>query len=323
MKKSLIVMTLTITLFVIINTNQFHQKKAMPFIAIANYGPHETLTATIDGFKKQMQVEGFTENVNIRYKTMDVSFQPTLIAQMIASLQSKKPDILVVLSTPVAQVAKGMVHDTPIVYASIADPVAIGILKTLHQAEKNITGCSDMQDLNAFLEFTKTLLPKAQHIGFLYSTSEANDEALLHTLKKHAKEFKMKVIAIPIDQERDIPVRIQALKNKADFIFTSHSGTIQPALPVIAAEAEKMHIPILNADCQAVRDGLALASHGVSFEQVGKKSGEIAARLLQGTPIDKITPQYLSKEDHKAVINQAIAKKYAIQIPRNKAIEEV
>lgn len=90
---------------------------------------------------------------------------------MIASLQSLKPDILVVLSTPVTQVEKGMVHDTPIVYTSIADPVATGILKERDQAEKNISGCWDMQDLSAFLEFAKSLLPKAQVIGFLYSTA--------------------------------------------------------------------------------------------------------------------------------------------------------
>lgn len=67
MKQATIYITIIIILFVAIDRYQHYSPKDLPLIAIANYGPHETLISTIHGLKKQMEQEGFVES--------DVSFQ--------------------------------------------------------------------------------------------------------------------------------------------------------------------------------------------------------------------------------------------------------
>ncbi len=86
----------------------------LPVVAIASYGPHASLLATIEGFKEQMAKEGFIEGENISYLTADVGFDQALIPQMISSLKLKDPKIIVVMTTPVAQFAKGKIHDIPL-----------------------------------------------------------------------------------------------------------------------------------------------------------------------------------------------------------------
>ena len=252
-------------LLIALYTNYFTDKNdSLPIVAIANYGPHASLDAAIAGFKKQMQEEGFTENHNIRYKISDVGFDQSLIPQMLTNFKAQHPKVMLVMTTPVGQAAKATIHDIPLIYTVITDPVEAGLIKEKYKPDQNITGSSEMQDLNAFLKFAKSILPTAHKVGLLYATSEANDIALVRMMKASAAELDMSVVAIPVEQARDVQLRMQAFKNTVDFIYVGTSGPIQPTLPVISAEASKMHIPVFNVDAHAVQDGLALASFGVA-----------------------------------------------------------
>ena len=308
-----------ITAFTICN-NKTHNK--LPVVAIANYGPHASLDAAIAGFKEQMRAEGFTENQNIHYETADVGFDPSLIQQMLVSLKARNPRAMLVMTTPVAQAAKGKIHDIPLIYTVITDPVEAGFIKEKYKANANITGSSDMQDLKAFLKFAKSILPIARRVGLLYATSEANDIALVNMMQASASELDMSVVAIPVEQARDVQIRMQEFKSKVDFIYVGTSGPIQPTLPVISAEARKMHIPVFNVEAQAVKDGLALASFGVDYTTVGRNAAKLTADVLRGQKISDLTPLYPKSEDHHGLINKKLAVELGITIPSNIEIVE-
>ncbi|GHU13838.1 ABC transporter substrate-binding protein [Alphaproteobacteria bacterium] len=299
----------------------YHGKKNdLPVIAIANYGPHSTLEASLNGLKKELADCGFIENKTIRYEIADVGFDPALIPQMITNLVGYKPKVMVTKSTPVSQFAKGKVHDIPLVYCDITDPMEVGLIKTKGQSHENVTGSSDQNDLEQFLNFAKELLPNAKTVGLLYSTSESNDAALVHLMEEATSSVGLSVLAIPVDQARDIPVRMQEFRNKADFIYVGMSGPIQPALPTIASEAQKMGIPVFNSGDQAVRDGLVLASFGANYESVGRNAGKLVVKLLKGADIKTLAPIYPGSCDHQCFINKKLADRFQIKIPKGSAI---
>ncbi|MEQ9115962.1 MAG: ABC transporter substrate-binding protein [Rickettsiales bacterium] len=315
MKKFVVtVVLISIAIFVFIN---FKKEDHLPVIAIANYGPHITLEDTVSGFKRELAKNGFIENKNIRFEVLDVSFDPSLIPQMLASLKAKDPKIMLVLTTPVAQMSKKMLKDIPLVYADVADPVQAGLISNHQTSGKNMTGSSDMQDLEILLSFAKTLLPNARKVGLLYSTAESNDDVLLRKMREAGDKTGFKVVAVPVDQSRDIPVRMQQFKGKVDFIYVGSSGPIQPALPSISAEARKMNIPVFNMESKAVKEGLALASFGVDYIAVGRNAGELAVKILNGGKVSSLKPSYPDAEDHKAFVNKKLAKKFSIKIPKN------
>lgn len=287
----------------------------IPVVAIANYGPHSSLEAAISGFKDEMARRGFIQNETVVYEIADVGFDPSLIPQMLISLKAKNPKVIVVMTTPIAAIAKAKITDIPLVYTVVTDPIEAGLLKNKNMADNNMTGSSEMQDLTAFLSFAQSLLPESKRIGILYATSEANDAALVRMMKESAAEKNMVVVAIPVDQARDVPMRMQEFKNKVDFIYVGTSGPIQPTLPVISAMARKMHIPLFNADSQAVRDGLALGSFGVDYHSVGRNAGKLAAAVLDGESVTTLAPVYPSAADHCGIINKKIAASFDIKIP--------
>lgn len=286
----------------------------LPLIAIANYGPHPSLEASIAGMKQSLASQGYIENKTVRYKIADVGFDPALIPQMITQLKNQKPRILVVITTPVAQYAKGAIHDIPLVYSNITDPIEAGLISENNTPEK-LTGASDRQDLNAFLSFAQKLLPKARRVGMLYASSEANDVALVNMMQKAAAFYQMEVIALPIHQARDVPLVMQQFKGKIDLLYVGASGPIQPTLPVIAKHCHDMKIPLFNVHEEAVKKGLALASFGVNYEKVGHNTGVLIGQLLQGQAIEQLQPSYPAIQDHHGYINAEQAKLFGIAIP--------
>lgn len=315
-KKILGIFGLILIIFVAIVYNS-RKESSLPLIAIANWGPHSSLEASMNGLKEQLQLEGFFENKTVQYEITDVGFDASLIPQMITKLKNHNPKVMIVVSTPIAQYAKGKIKDISLVYSSITDPVEAGLLVQKNTPNGNITGSSDMQDLKSFLKFVKTILPNAKTVGLLYATAESNDIALVKMMRSAADSVKMSVIAIPIEQARDVHIRVQEFKGKVDFIYVGTSGPIQPALPAIAAEAKKMNIPVFNVNTEEVRNGLAFGSFGVNYNAVGMNAGKLVAALLKGKPISELRPIYPAGTDHEGLISRKKAIELGIQIPDN------
>ena len=278
---SRIKISLILSIIFLIGLISLPNQQTLPVIAIANYGPHSSLNDTINGIKQQLAEEGFIENKTVRYVIKDVGFDSMLIPQMLISLQAQKPQLLVTLTTPVSQMAKSLVKNTPIIFTAVTDPVQAGLLDHKDQASKKMTGSSDQQNLEIFLAFAKTVLPHARRIGLLYSSSESNDHALLQMMRKAAAHHHMSVVAVAIDHASDVPMRMSAFKNKVDFIYVGASGPIQPTLPAISAKAKIMQIPLFNVNDKAVMDGLAMASMGVDYIHVGRHAGKNCLRHLK------------------------------------------
>lgn len=289
----------------------------LPIIAIANYGPHASLEATIKGIKQGLANNGFIGGKNIKYEIMDVNFDQSMISQMIATLMGKKPKVIVTLSTPISQFAKKSIKDTPVVFACAEDPVISGI------AGENITGSSDRYDMVTVFKFIKRLLPATKSIGIFYSTSESNNDVFFKDSKKAAKELGINLVAIAIDQARDIPMRISAFKNKVDAIFVQASGTVQPAFPVIYKEAKKMCIPTINFDDGFIREGVGVASFGINYIKVGDAAGAMVARILKGEETRNIKVAYPQSNEYSCVISAKNATDANVSIPSDMTNIEV
>ncbi|ETO11053.1 hypothetical protein RFI_26320 [Reticulomyxa filosa] len=159
-------------------------------IGIANYGPHASLEATISGFKKEMSALGYDKQ--IEYLDLNVNFDQMQIPNMLSRIKASKPDLVIAISTPVAQAAKRVFKENPIIFAAIIDPVEAKLLENYNNAGKNITG------------------------SILFSTSEANDKALIEMFKEAGEKEGISTLAVGIDSSREISIKIKAFKNKGE-----------------------------------------------------------------------------------------------------------
>lgn len=283
-------------------------------VAIANYGPHASLEDTIKGIKQGLTALGYSENKNIKYDISHINFDKTLLPQMLAKIKSGKPDVVVSLSTPVSQAAKHYFKDTPVVFVDVTEPVSAGLVN-----QANLTGISEKQDLAGVISFAKQVLPSVKKIGLLYSTGDDNDKALLDLFKQIAAKQNIELVALSVDQPRDILVRMQAFKSKkVDLIYVGTSGPIQPSLPMIVSIANQASIPVFNADCDAVKHHQAFACYAVSYVALGKQAAGVIDKIVKGESPKNIPIYYPRAQDHEAFVSEKMAHKLKITLPKNK-----
>lgn len=316
MKNNFILLTVAMLMsLMLIGCLGDYQTNNLPCIAIANYGPHASLDDAIAGLKQHLAKAGYIEGKTIRYAISQVNFDTSLIPQMITQLLTNEPKVLVAMTTPIAQFAQGKTGIVPVVYNVITDPVAAGLIPDEHHSTSLMTGSSDRQNMHAVLTFIKRIVPAAQRIGLLYGTGETNDAALLAMMKQATQELHMELIAIPVAQSRDIHHAMEQLKDAVDCMYVGTSGTIQPALPLIAQCADSFGIPVINVNEDAVTAGLVVASFGVNYERVGANAGKLVEAILKGDPITQLQPIYPTLEDHVAYISTLRAEHLGMAIP--------
>ena len=281
-------------------------------IAIASFGDHPQLNASIDGFKKQLAAEGYVEGKDVTYQLSHTNFDLTLVPQMIAKLKADKPKLMYTITTPVSQVAKKALTGSgiPIVFAAVTDPVSAKLTPSWEAGDAGITGASDLQDMGAVMSFAHKLVPGAKRFGMPYNPGEANDAALLEKLKAAAPAQNFSVVAVGVDNANDIQQRVASFKGKVDVIYNPTSNLLQPATAAVASAARQAGIPLMNADPEPVRKGIAVAAVAVSYERVGVNAGKIAARILKGADPKSIAPSKPSLEDHETLVSRKALKAY-------------
>ncbi|MBQ9350037.1 MULTISPECIES: ABC transporter substrate-binding protein [unclassified Phyllobacterium] len=283
-------------------------------IGIAQFGKHPQLDETVTAFKAELVKLGIADAV---FDELQVNFDATLIPQMVTKLASANPKLILAVTTPVAQGARQIVGNTgtPVVFAAVTDPVVAKLTPSWEAGDKNMTGASDLQDVNSVVKFIKQLLPDAKRLAYLYNPGEDNDVAVLKLVKEAAAAQGLTVVEVGLDNTNDIPMRVSSLAGKADVIYVPASNLVQPAVPAVAAAALSINIPIVNASAQAVRDGLVAAAFEVSYTKVGQNAAKLAAEIIAGKSAASLAPIKPSYADHAALINEKVLEKTGHKAP--------
>jgi putative tryptophan/tyrosine transport system substrate-binding protein len=292
--------------------------KADPIhIGIAQWGRHPQLDAVNTNFRAELAALGFVEGKDVVYDWEVANFDASILPQILNKLKSASPKLIMTISTPVAQSAKQTLKGAgiPIVFAAITDPIKAKLVTDWEHGADDMTGSSDQQNAGSIIEFTKKLMPGLKKLGVLYNPGEDNNLSVLERLKGAAAPAGIEIVEAGCDNAADIPIRVAALKGRADAVFVPTGGMMQPAIPAISAAAAQIALPVVNSSAVAARDGLVLAGYEVNYDDVGRAAGDIAAKILKGAKPADIPPVRVGKDDFKVVISAKELKKLGMTLP--------
>lgn len=286
-------------------------------ITIANFGEHPALRAAVNGFKAEVVRQGFVEGKDVAFDDQHINFDRTLIPQLLTNAASKKPALIVVVTTPVAQSSIRVVTDKsiPIVFMSVVDPVVAKIVPSWERGSDTHTGATLYPDFNASLAFVRQLLPNANRLGIPYNPGEDNDISNMKEMRAAAPKHGFALVEVGIDSPNDIAQRLQSLQGKVDAVFVIQSNILQTSLPVIAAATQRMGVPAINTLDTPVRQHQFLAAHALSYERMGANAGRIAARILRGEKPAAIPPHRPGPEDYSIVISRKQLVQWKMEAP--------
>ena len=188
-------------------------------------------------------------------------------------------DLILAIATPAAQAVAGATSDIPIVCTAITDFAASGLVKDNDAPGGNVTGTSDMNPVVDQIDLLHQLAPEAKKVGLLYCTAESNSKIQIELAAAELKKLGIEGIEYTASSSNEVQQVVESMMGKVDAIYTPTDNTIASAMTVIASIANEHKVPTVCGEVAHVEAG-GLASLSINYEELGRRAGEMAVRIL-------------------------------------------
>ena len=171
MKSKSIFWLLTTIFLATVAPTDAQQPKKIPKIGVLHPGLSALLDVSspqLEGLRRGLREHGYTEGKNIvieyRFAEGNVDRLPDLAAELVRL----NVDVIVAAGgTPAILAAKNATNTIPIIFPTVGDPVALGIVASLGRPGGNITGLTirTPEFSGKRLELLKEVVPRARRVA--------------------------------------------------------------------------------------------------------------------------------------------------------------
>jgi putative ABC transport system substrate-binding protein len=245
-------------------------------IGVAVYVDHPSLQLVRDNFEQYLEDKG----VKVTYKDANAQADGANVAT-IATTFATDPDLdlILAITTPIAQGMVEQEKEVPIIYAAITDPADAGLVPAIEgPSGTNVVGTSDLNPNAKPVGVVHDFVPEAKVIGTIYSSSEANSIVQIEAFRAEAAELGLELREVAITNTNEIATAVETLAD-VDAILVPADNTLVAGLGPVITFGETHQIPVFTADAESVSKG-AIASNGLSYATQGLEAGEMAYQIL-------------------------------------------
>lgn len=284
-------------------------------IGISQLVQHPALDAATEGFKQAFIDAGYVEGETVNFDVQNANGEQATAVTIAQGFAASDDDLVLAVATPAAQAAAQAITDKPVLFTAVTDAVAAELVDSNEEPGANVTGTVDAVPADALktqLELVKELNPDAKTVGIVYASGEVNSEVQVKAAEEVAKELGLTITTKTVTTANDIAQATEALGD-VDAIYVPTDNMVVGGIASLVQVAEKAQIPVIGAEPGTVEGG-AVATYGIDYTKLGKQTGEMAIRILDGadpatTPVE--TPSELSY-----VVNVEAAKRMGVEIPQ-------
>lgn len=278
-------------------------------IGITQLVEHPALDQAKEGFIEGLAEKGFVEGENIEIDFQNAQNDNPTSQTIASNFVNDKKDLIFAISTPSAQAALNATKDIPIVFTAVTDAVEAGLVSSNENPGGNVTGTSDAIPVEKALDLIKKMVPDVKKIGVVCNTSEINSKLQVDALKEAASKEGIEVIDKGATRANEVNQAVSAIAGNVDVIFAPTDNLVASSMSIISKVASDNNIPVIGTEEGHVENG-ALACNGISYKELGKKAGEMAADILNGKSPSDIPVTTL--EDTQLIVNKAVMEKLGL-----------
>ncbi|AON56515.1 ABC transporter substrate-binding protein [Herbaspirillum seropedicae] len=280
-------------------------------VAVTAIVEHPALDAVRDGVKDELKEEGFEAGKNLKWEYQSAQGNTGTAAQIARKFVGDKPDAIVAIATPSAQALVAATKSIPVVYSGVTDPVAAQLVKDWKASGTNVTGVSDLLELDKQVDLIKRVVPNAKRVGMVYNPGEANSAVVVKALKELLAKSNMTLVEAAAPRSVDVGSAAKSLIGKVDVIYTNTDNNVVSAYEALVKVGNDAKIPLVASDTDSVKRG-AIAALGVNYYDLGRQTGKVVGRILKGDKPGDIPSATSSKLE--LFVNTAAAQKQGVTL---------
>jgi putative ABC transport system substrate-binding protein len=278
--------------------------------ATANPGLRKAFT---DGLRDHGWIE--EKNIAIEYR-WEGAGKPTLDA-LAAELARLPLDAIFATNTPASLATKRTGTTLPVVFATVSEPVAIGLVNSLSRPGRNFTGLTTINRelMSKRLEVLKEAIPGLARVGYLANPGYEVHQAQLTEMGAAARQLGLTLhlaeVRAPAEFEggfaRMAAAHVGAFIVQQDDLFVGNRA-------LIIDFATQRRLPGMYVFSLYPRSG-GFMSYGAHAEDLYRRAAEYMDRVLKGAKAADLPVERPTKFEF--VINLKTAKALGLTIPRS------
>ena len=263
---------------------------------------------------RELRTLGCVEGKNIVVETRTAEGKLDRLPAAAEELLRLKVDVLATSSTSAAIAAKNATKTTPIVFFTVPDPIAAGLIDSLPRPGGNVTGITDIAAILAGkrLELLKEALPKLSRVAVLWDPQVPGNLQQWKESQLPARELALQLHSMEVSSaEKSESLFKEAIKARVAALSVSQSPLASSNRKRIDDLAVKFRLPAIYSRADYVEsDGLM--SYGPDRTEPYKRVAVFIDKILKGTNPSEIPVEQPMRFDF--VINQRTAKQIGAAI---------
>jgi putative ABC transport system substrate-binding protein len=268
-------------------------------------------------FQQGLHNLGWVEGKNIAIEYRYAEGKRDRLPDLAADLLHLKVEVVVVVSVYAARAVQQVNKAVPIVMASAADPVQLGLVATLARPEGNITGLSEITPEMAGkrLELLKEMVPKLSRVAVLWDPTNDASALSWKEVQSPASQLGLHLQSLEARNPKDLDKAFEhATRARAGALAVMPAQLFGANLKQIVDLAAKSRLPSIWHLSEFVDSG-GLAAYGPDRSDQFRRAATYVDKILKGAkPADLPVEQPIKFE---LVINLKTAKQIGLTIPQS------
>jgi putative ABC transport system substrate-binding protein len=267
----------------------------------------------LHGLKETGYVEG--QNVAIEYRWAENRYDqlPSLVADLIR----RRLAAIVTAGPEPTLAAKAATTTIPIVFATGADPVALGLVASLNRPGANLTGSANLGGELApkQLQWLRELTPNAALFGILADPAFPTTQSIITDLQAAARTLGLQLLVLNASSDSGLETAFAAFsQQRVGAVLISQSTLFSRRTEQLVGLAARYALPAIFLFREFVVAG-GLMSYGSSQAYFFHQSGIYTGRILKGEkpadlPVERTTKIELT-------FNLKTAKALGLTVPQS------
>ena len=264
-------------------------------IGICEQMEHVSLSEATQGF-----MDSLTELLGadkVVFREQNAGGEQTNCTTIMNGFLAEGVDLILANATWPLQAAASATADTPILGTSVTDyAVALGLEDFDGTVGGNISGTSDLVDLEAQAAIISALFPDAGTVGLLYCSGEPNSVYQIETVRGYLEPLGYACEIFAFTDVNDLASVTQAACDASDVIYIPTDNTVATNVESVANVVLPAGVPVVGGD-PGICSGCGVATIATDYYELGRLTAEMAAQVLTGeADISSMPVQYGAME---------------------------
>jgi putative tryptophan/tyrosine transport system substrate-binding protein len=269
----------------------------------------------VRGFRQGLQEFNYVEGKNliIEYRWGDGSFDR--LPAMAGELVSLNPDVIISVNTAALLALQKLTTTIPIVMLGTADPVGVGLVRSLARPGANITGMSVMAPelSQKRLELLKEVVPNLDRVTVL---SNPGNPAVILALEEtlaaaQALGLTLHIVDVHEPSEIDLALSAVAREPPGALVLLIDTMIHSQRVPIVAF-AVKHRLPTISPFRDFAEVG-GLMTYGPQLPDLLRRAVGLIDKILRGERPANLPVQQPTK--FELIVNLKTAKALGIEVP--------